>query len=483
MLLKSSLTCIALSVAIVCSAATGETSSTTKKSVTNPHRTSIVLPTRNVVDKNGKTIFKAPVPLKSREVPVSKRKQFQKAKKKSSVNLTLQRAREARERKKTAFREFTDKRRQHVFREPTTEFTVAFQEAKVHALGSIYLMSGTVKRLFDSYPKSCRFLEDSTVATSELGSIVCENTPLPRPKNSPEKKDVYPLGEGPVRIFFSYLRSNDVLVGADFEYATQKEAKDKYLQLIGTPLIKRDNFVEEGGGAVDSPFWRVSQGISFGRYFARISTNFDEGQFIEDEKEKKKAENVRLGSLELNKTTIAEMPETTATCRLLGIDRDENVYEYYGECFAFGDLAHYQLNFNDENKLETFVLRPESIGALADMSSYLAERFGAGKSCRISSNDSIRILVKEDITALDFKFNYVAPSIPRAIVYAGSCERPFIYESPRRLYFTNREIQTTKLSDSYRKRKLRNQARMDRQNDRALRQNDIREYFQSGEKP
>lgn len=484
---KQSLTLVALAVALACTTGVAESADNApvaKQSVKNPRRTSVALPTRNVRDRNGNVIFKAPVPLKVREVPVSKRSVAQKPDHKASaVNSTLQRAREARERKKIHLKEVAEARRQHEFKEPTREFVAAFQEARIHALGSIYLMSGTVKKLFDQYPKSCRFLDDPLKNTTDLGSVVCENTPILSPKNSPQKKTTYPLGEGPQRVFFAYLRSNDVLVGADFEYSTERQSKDKFLQLAGSPVIKADHFVEEKGSAVDSPYWRVSRGESFGRYFARITTNFNEGQFIEDEKEKKKAENVRLGELELNRTTKAQMPETTAECRLLGVDREENMYEYYGECFGFGDLAHYQLNFNDEDKLETFVLRPESIGALADMSAYLAERFGVGKTCRISQNDSIPVLVKEDITSLDFKFNYVAPTISRAVVYAGSCERPFIYESPRRLYFTNRKIQATKLSDDYRKRKLRNQARIDRQEARALRQSDIREYFSEEKQP
>ena len=509
MISKTTFTLTLLSALIGSLYAADTTQPSQARQAQNPGRVSIALPTRDVKDRNGNTIFKAPVPLQSKEVAVTPRQapkvqpigsKFNKQqpklqvagpkaapkpnpavkqqpnKAKPRVNAVLQRAREERAKIKAKKQAKIIEAKAHVFKEPSKEYVESFKWARVNVFGSLNLMLDTVKVLFDKYPNSCRILTDDPTRKSDVGRLVCENTPV-KVKNGKLVKTIKPFGDGVVRIFFQYLISNDLLVGADFEFKTEKDSVAKFKELANAKPVQEDFFVEEGSKAIDSPFWRVSHGNDFGRYWARIATNFDEGQFVEDEKEKRKAENLRLGTLELHRTQVSDMPETTADCRLLGIDREENMYEYYGKCFGFKGLAHYQLNFNYENRLETAILRPDSIGALSDMSSYLADRFGVGKRCRISQGDAIRILVKEDITALDFKFSYVAPSIPEANVYAGTCDRPFIYETPRRLYFTNKAISDSKLDDSYRKRKLRNQARIERKADREIRKSGIRDYF------
>lgn len=463
--------------------------------IKNPARVSIALPTRQVKDRNGNVIFNAPVPLnQKKEVKVSSRKPVTTRKltpsqqrqqnaqkssnaKRGSVNSTLAKARAEREIAQREKKLAIAKAAEHKFKEPSKQYVEAFADAKIKALGTIYLMKDSVKALIDKYPKACRFLPVDKEVNTQVGSIVCENTPKKVKNAKGVMETTYPLGSGPVRVYFQYLISNDLLVGVDYEFEKEKDAKAKYTEFSQNPVVKADFFVEQGGNAVDSPFWRVSHGSDFGRYWARVATNFDEMEFVEDENEKRKAEHVQLGNLTLNKTLASEMPETTADCRLLGIDKEENMYEYYGSCFAFKGTAHYTMFFDEGNRLETFILRPDSIGALADMSSYLASRFGVGKRCKISAGDSLKTLVKEDITALDFKFTYVMPYIPNAVVYAGTCERPFIYESPRRLYFTNRMIQASKLEDSYHKRKLRNQTRIEREEERAIRKSGIREYF------
>ena len=507
---KTALTLTLLSSLVACAVASESSQSTQERQIKNPSRVSIALPTRDVKDRNGNTIFKAPVPLKKKEVPVTERQapkiqpigskfnqrqnkgkpqitgprtvkqnpslNRQPKKANPQVNSILLRAREERARNKAKKLAKIVEAKTHVFKEPSKEYVESFKWAKVNVLGSLNLMADTVKTLFNKYPNSCQFLSDDPTKKTDVGRLVCENTPV-RVKDGKKVKTITPFSSDTLRIYFQYLLSNDLLVGADFEFKTEKASIDTFKALASTPSIQEDFFIEESGNAIDSPFWRVSHGNDFGRYWARIATNFDEGQFVEDEKEKRKAENLRLGTLELHRTQVSDMPETTADCRLLGIDKEENMYEYYGKCFGFKGLAHYQLNFNYDNRLETAILRPDSIGALSDMSSYLADRFGVGKRCRISANDSIKILVKEDITALDFKFTYFAPSIPEANVYAGTCDRPFIYETPRRLYFTNKAISDSKLDDSYRKRKLRNQARIERKADREIRRSGIRDYF------
>lgn len=431
--------------------------------VANPERQNMSVPKRIVKDKNGNRVFAMPVLGNKKEVKPTTRVSVNTVQQKKGRARFLDRVDE--QRKKTEQRRAAQR---HVFKAPTAEFLKRWKDDRIEVHDHIELLSDTVRVLFERYPKSCRKIEAKT--KEGLGALYCENQP---------KSKKSPFGLGMTGSYWTYLVKNDVLVGADFEFTTESLAKEKFRKLHEAPCIAKRSFVTPDGKEIDSPLWHVTTGFAFKHHWTRIATNFQDGKFDVDSVAREEAGDLSLGALTIGVTKVSDLPETTAACRILGIDKFERVHEYYGKCFRFEDTAHYQLRFTEKGVLESFVLKPKSAGMVADIASYLTTRFGLPDRCRTSITNHIGVIQKEEPDAVDFKFRYVFPNLANGFVYAGTCERPYLYEASGRFFFTNQSYRETPLEVAYEKRRIAYRTKQGREAERAKRQEGVKNYFET----